>query len=342
MKRTLGLLVLLAVVLGISASAAAASSPSVTTEAATQIKDQSAVLNGRVNPNGSQTSYWFEWGLTSSYGSTSTRHSVGHGTAAVAARVTSGHLLPGTRYHYRLFAQNGSGLSAGTDHTFKTTGHPLPGVITGSAISVSQSGATLTGTVVPNNQATQWEFQYGTSSGLYGVTTVGGTVPASNTPVTVTQSIAGLQAGTTFHYRLVGGHKGFASTNGLDQTFTTFPAVRPFAGTRVTTRPHRARTKPFVFTTTGTVVGSPSFPSTAQCNGVVALRYFLGRRLVAMRLATVQPNCTFSHQATFRHTFAFKVGHKRPLSEALSLLVRFRGNNYLAPKQARSVRLMLR
>jgi hypothetical protein len=342
-KRKLGLLLVVAAVAGVSASVAvAAASPSVRTDAASNLKDTSAVLNGSVNPNGGSTKYWFEWGLTSTYGSTNAKHDAGDGRTAVSVHLTAGRLLPGTKYHYRLFAQNGSGLSSGADHTFTTTGHPLPGVITGTVIDVSQSGTTLTGTVIPNKEATQWEFQYGLSAGVYGANTVGGTVPAGTKPVTVSDSISGLAAGTTFHYRLIAVHSGFTSSDGLDSTFTTFPTLRPYPKVHAATKPHRAPSKPFVFTTTGSVVPSRSFPSAVECNGFVAIRYFLGHRQVALRFATVQPNCTFSHQATFAHTFAYHPGHKRPGSERLRLVVRFRGNSYLAPEPAPNEHVNLR
>ncbi len=343
MKRKLGLLMVLAAVVGVATSVAmAAASPAVSTNGATKVKDASAVLNGTVNPNSSSTKYWFVWGLTTAYGTTSAKHSAGAGQTPVGVHVSIGHLQPGTKYHVRLFAQNHFGLTAGTDRTFTTTGHPLPGVITGAAIDVSASAATLTGTVNPNKEATRWEFQYGQSAGLYGVTTVGGTVPAGSTPVGVTESVSGLQAGTTFHFRLVAVHSGFPSTNGLDQSFTTLPTIRPYGGLRASTAPHRARTKPFVFTTSGSVIPSPSFPSTVQCNGLVAVRYFLGHRQVGLRFATVQPNCTFSEQVSFGHTFAYVPGHKRPRSERLRLQINFRGNGYLAPKRARDQHVMLR
>jgi hypothetical protein len=341
-KRKLGLLMTIAAFMGIAASVAiAAASPSVTTQGPSKVKDTTAVLNGRVNPNGLATQYWFVWGLTPSYGATSLKHSAGSGVAPVDVHLTVDHLLPGTKYHYRLFAQNKYGLSAGSDHAFTTTGHPLPGVITGAAVNVGQSGATLTGTIIPNNQATQWEFQYGTTAGLYAATTLGGTVAAGKSPVAVSEPISGLAAGTTFHYRLVAVHAGFSASDGLDQTFTTFPVQRPYIHVRASTRPHRAHRRPFVFTTTGSVIPVPQFPSAAQCNGVVALRYFAGRRVVGLGFATVQPNCTFSARVRFTHTFKVGSERRRPSSQQLRLVIRFRGNNYLAPRRAHDEHVVL-
>ena len=65
MKRTLAMLVLAAVTsvaLAVAAIAVAASSPTVTTGTHSHVTDTSAVLHGTVNPNGSATTYAFQWG----------------------------------------------------------------------------------------------------------------------------------------------------------------------------------------------------------------------------------------------------------------------------------------
>ncbi len=52
-----------------------ADSPSVTTTSAFNVAGGNATLGGSVNPNGDQTQTWFEYGLTSSYGSDTRSHS---------------------------------------------------------------------------------------------------------------------------------------------------------------------------------------------------------------------------------------------------------------------------
>jgi len=138
MKRKLEMIVptlLLSAVLvvGAAAAAVAASSPAVTTGTPSRVTDTSAVLHGTINPNGSATAYYFEWGLTTAYGVASHEHSAGHGTSPVSVSATAADLIPGTVYHYRLVAANGSGSATGADHTFKTAGNPPPGVSTGPA-----------------------------------------------------------------------------------------------------------------------------------------------------------------------------------------------------------------
>ena len=177
MKRKLELL---AAVLGTSALiggvAVAASSPSVDTGRASHVAQHSAVLHGTVNPNGSSTTYFFQWGLTNAYGVNGKAHSAGAGDKAVAVQQTAGGLIPGTTYHYRLVATNAVGTSVGRDRTFTTAGHPPPGVTTGPATGLSTSGATLTGVVNPAGAATTWWFEWGGST-AYGQETAPQTLP---------------------------------------------------------------------------------------------------------------------------------------------------------------------
>jgi hypothetical protein len=244
--------------------------------------------------------------------------SVSHGISA---------LLPGTRYHYRLVAQN-SGLGVGGDRTFKTTGHPLPGAVTGAASSITTSSAIVSGAVITNGANTNYYFQFGTAAGTYTSQTTQGVVHASSTPVGVAAPLTPLPPGTTIHYRLVTSRAGFAPIDGADAQFTTLPLLRPYPSVQATTTPHQASHRPFVFTTTGTVVSS-AFPASAECNGQLEIRFFVGSRGVSDKLVTVQSNCTFASQVSFPRKF--KIHGHRPRVEHFKITVRFLGNGYLAP-----------
>ncbi len=211
--------------LGVAATAVAASSPATTTGTHSHVTDTTAVLHGTINPNGSTTTYYFEWGLTTAYGVNSVAHSAGHGTKPVAVSTTATALIPGTVYHYRLVAGNGAGSSTGADHMFKTAGNPPPGVSTGPATQIGKNNATLTAVVSPNQQATTYFFEYGTTTG-YGSQTAEATVPAGTAPVTVTASVQGLEAQTIFHYRIVALHNNTLEQPGADGSFMTLPLHR--------------------------------------------------------------------------------------------------------------------
>jgi molybdopterin-binding protein len=94
--------------------------PTVTTEAATSVSSSSATLNGTVNPNGSPTTGWFEWGTTASYGNMTPTFSGGSGTSPVPMSWPISGLASNTTYHFRAVGQNGAGTDYGSDMSFTT------------------------------------------------------------------------------------------------------------------------------------------------------------------------------------------------------------------------------
>jgi hypothetical protein len=104
------------------------SAPSATTGNASAITANSASVGGSVNPGEVPTSYRFQYGKTTAYGSQTASVSAGSGAAAVAALATLTGLDPITTYHYRLIATSPDGNATGADRTFTTTQGPFPGV----------------------------------------------------------------------------------------------------------------------------------------------------------------------------------------------------------------------
>ena len=333
MKRTLALLVpaaLVSVVLIVAAVAIAASSPTVTTGSRSHVADTSAVLHGAVNPNGSATTYYFQWGVTTAYGLQSVERSAGHGTRPVAVSTSASALIPGTIYHYRLVATNGAGTSVGADRVFTTAGNPPPTVATGPATQVGKNSAALTAVISPNKQDTSYYFQYGTST-AYGAQTIPATVPAGAVPVTVAVAVSGLEARTIFHYRIVALHGNTLPQPGSDATFMTLPRHRPRPSIKARTTPAHDAHKPFVFTTTGSVKGPNWIPSAYDCRGLVKVKFQLGGRTIGSTLVPLQPTCRFSGQTTF----ARLPGHgKLHAPVGLTVVARYNGNGYLTPRKA--------
>jgi phosphodiesterase/alkaline phosphatase D-like protein len=333
MKRTLALLVpavAVSAVLVVTAVAVAASSPTVTTGTHSHVTDTSAVLHGTLNPNGEATTYFFQWGLTTEYGVNSVAHSAGHGTKSVAVSTTAAGLIPGTTYHYRLVATNGSGESIGADRTFTTAGNPPPVVATGPATQVGKNTVTVTGVISPNNQATTYYFQWGTSTG-YGQQTSNLVVAAGTTPTTVSTTLTGLEARTIFHYRLVAFHGNTAPQPGLDASFMTLPRHRPRPSITARTTPSHDAHKPFVFTTSGHIKGPKFIPAIYDCRGDVTVHFLLAGRRVGSTLLPLQPNCRFSGQTVFNRLPHH--GHL-PRPVRLTVVVRYAGNGYLTPRKA--------
>src|SRR5436305_8373681 len=108
----------LAVLAPAALAALAAGEPVATTGNATAITPTSATINGTVNPEGQSTTYYFEYGTTTSYGSQTSMAGAGSGTADVKVSTAIEALTPNTTYHYRVVASNASGTTLGTDVSF--------------------------------------------------------------------------------------------------------------------------------------------------------------------------------------------------------------------------------
>jgi len=95
--------------------------PRVTTNPPTSVTSNSAQLHATVNPNGKSTTYYFEYGTSARYGSTSDSQWAGSGTTDVPVSAAITGLTPNTIYHYRIVATNSAGTGYGNDQTFTTT-----------------------------------------------------------------------------------------------------------------------------------------------------------------------------------------------------------------------------
>jgi hypothetical protein len=112
--------------LGGGVSLAAHVKPHVSTGRAHHILPTSAQLTAVVTPNGVETSYCFQWGLTSAYGAQTPTAPAGAGTAKLQVGQAIGGLQPGATYHFRAIAIYGAGLTVlGRDRTFVAKGNAL-------------------------------------------------------------------------------------------------------------------------------------------------------------------------------------------------------------------------
>ena len=201
--------------------------PVVVTGSASGISAGSTEVQGTVIPNTSSATVWFDYGLTSSYGSQSTQQVLGINTNAVAVSGTLAPLTPGRQYHYRIVAANASGTSYGVDRIF-TAMTPKPSVTTGTASGIADDGCTLKGTVNPNGFATRIWFDYGLTEN-YGASTTDQSIGSGTNSLVCVGSISGLAPANTYHYRMVAINDG-GTAYGDDQTFTTGKA-RPSVAT---------------------------------------------------------------------------------------------------------------
>ncbi len=96
--------------------------PSAIKELVAEVDTSEAKLGALVNPGGVQTTFRFEFGTTSAYGSSVPfpEGSVGEGLESHAVWAAASGLVPGSTYHYRVVATNELGTVYGPDQTFTT------------------------------------------------------------------------------------------------------------------------------------------------------------------------------------------------------------------------------
>ncbi len=122
--------------------------PSIDSATATNLTATSVDLGARINPNGADTTYHFEWGTSTSYGTSipAPDADIGAGTSDVTVGVHLSGLTENTTYHWRVVARNES-TTTSVDHTFvyDTTGGGLPDGRAYEMVTPAQKNGTLIG-----------------------------------------------------------------------------------------------------------------------------------------------------------------------------------------------------
>ena len=202
--------------------------PVVTTNLATLIAGFSATLNGSVNPHGLTTTVYFQYGPTTSYGSTApVQPQTGNTFRNISANI--GGLGASTTYHFRIVAINSAGTRYGSDRIFTTlsaTGPPV--VTTNLATFIASFSAKLNGSLDPHGLATTVYFEYGTTTS-YGLSSAAQS-QTGNTYRNITTNINGLSRNTTYHFRMVATNSA-GTRRGGDKTFTTLSTGPPVVST---------------------------------------------------------------------------------------------------------------
>jgi hypothetical protein len=175
----------------------------VSTGNATNVNDNSATLNGTVNPKNLEAVVIFEYGATDAYGSqvTADQSPVNGSTNQIVSAPITG-LLPATIYHYRVKATNVNGISYGSDRAFTTQDVQLPTVLTQAVTNIGPNSAIGNGTIA--NLGTLPATQYGVCWNTSGMPTIADKRTQEGAPSGIgafTSSMTGLSPSTIYYVR---------------------------------------------------------------------------------------------------------------------------------------------
>jgi hypothetical protein len=97
--------------------------PSINNGSVEDITASTADLTAQIDPNGADTTYRFEYGTSTAYGTSLPipDGDIAAGTSEQTVTVHLTGLLANTVYHFRVIAQNAVGVTTGVDHTFVYT-----------------------------------------------------------------------------------------------------------------------------------------------------------------------------------------------------------------------------
>ncbi|MFA5777920.1 MAG: hypothetical protein WC870_00290 [Candidatus Paceibacterota bacterium] len=206
--------------------------PTVKTSVDYSASISTAMVNGKVRPNGAATTYWFEYGETASLGNKTILQDIGSGFSLVSTPAYIMGLKANTTYYFRLSAKNRFATVNGATYTLTTNYTPVPSGSmptshTLSATDIFNTSANLRGQINPNQAETNYWFEYGKDIN-FGRSTVLQRLAGGNTTVSVSSSISGLSPSTKYYFRLNAQNQ-YGTVNGTILNFTTAGPVVPSA-----------------------------------------------------------------------------------------------------------------
>jgi hypothetical protein len=200
----------------------------------------SGTVSATVGPNGGTdvTYCRVDYGTGEAYGSTvPCTPDPGAASFSAPTEITAplAGLTSETTYHYRVVAESGGGKKYGADQTY--TPHGVVGLTTEGASGVTESSATLNGSLLGTGTPLHYYFEWGPTT-AYGNTSAAPPGAAGGSPsgpgrTQLQFDATGLTPYSTYHYRIVA-TDGSGTSHGEDRMFTTLPGIPDAAGVTVT------------------------------------------------------------------------------------------------------------
>jgi len=187
----------------------------------------SAAIATVIYANNNIVTVSIEYGSTTVYGNQLNVSAPLIDNIASAINVQLTGLTRLTTYHCRIKIQSDGGIVYGNDISFITPDYPKPIFLSQQASNISNTSASLSAVIIPNNGKISVSFQYGTTTS-YGSTIISSsdTINGSNS-ITVNSSLTGLTPSTIYHCRVkTVGVAGIINSD--DFSFTTTATPVPF------------------------------------------------------------------------------------------------------------------
>ena len=160
----------------------------------------SLTLSASVDPRGLPTTYRFQYGASTAYGSETTPGDAGAGTGGTTVSSAVTGLTPGTTYNYRVIATNAAGATIGPNQTATTASMP-PSAKTSDATVTGTRTAVLSGVAGTRGSPASAYFVWGRSAAKLSSRTTQRRVTGDN--LKLRASLRGLVPGRRYRYRLV-------------------------------------------------------------------------------------------------------------------------------------------
>jgi uncharacterized protein (TIGR02145 family) len=202
--------------------------PAASTTAATSVTSTTATLNGTVIANRLSTTITFEYGTTTTYG-TSVNGVPGNavGSANTAAKADITGLTPSTTYHYRIKAVSSAGTTYGDNQVFNTSAVALATLSTATIVNIGASSATSGGSITSDGGGTITKRGVCWSTSPNPVISDSFTDDGGGTG-TYSSSLTGLQPNTTYYVKAYATNiAGTAYGNEISFTTSTVTPVIP-------------------------------------------------------------------------------------------------------------------
>jgi hypothetical protein len=207
-----------------SGSAKITGPPVISEVKAASVTETTAKVEFKLAPEGLETTYEVEYGLTESYGQKSASAKLAGTAGPTREAVTLSGLKAGSTYHFRVVAKNAQAPTGvhSEDKTFATLGPPVISEV--GAAAITETSAKIEFTLAPAGAETTYEVEYGLTE-AYGQKSAPAKLAGAAGPTRESVTLSGLKAHSTYHFRVVA--KNAQAPGGVASADMTFVTLGP-------------------------------------------------------------------------------------------------------------------